>query len=280
MRTKKPRRKPKAFIKRYGRLFIGGAIIGFFALVAIFAPFIATHDPDALSLADNKRLPDAEHILGCDAYGRDLFSRLVYGTRTTMGVALLVQILVIAIAATCGLIAGYYRKVDMIMMRIMEVIHAIPQTLLALVIASVLGPGIYNLMIALVVCHLPGPTRYVRAQVLSLRKREFVESEKAMGASDARTIFLHIMPHCSSYLLLRFSSGLGGTVSSLSSLAYLGVGLDPSIPNWGAIISDGNSLMFVYPHLVVPAGIAISLTVFGFCMLGDGLRDIFDPKLR
>lgn len=280
MRTKKPRRTPKAFVKRYGRLMIGGFIIGIFALMAIFAPFIATHDPDALSLSEKHALPNAEHILGCDAYGRDLFSRLVYGARTTMGVALLVQILTIAISATCGLLAGYYRKVDMIMMRVMEVIHAIPQTLLALVIASVLGPGVGNLMIALVVCHLPGPTRYVRAQVLSLRKREFVESEKAMGASDARTIFLHIMPHCSSYLLLRFSSGLGGTVSSLSTLAYLGVGMDPSIPNWGAIISDGNSLMFVYPHLVVSAGIAISLTIFGFCMLGDGLRDVLDPKMR
>lgn len=280
MRTKKPRRTPKAFVKRYGRLMIGGFIIGIFALMAIFAPFIATHDPDALSLSEKHALPNAEHILGCDAYGRDLFSRLVYGARTTMGVALLVQILTIAISAICGLLAGYYRKVDMIMMRVMEVIHAIPQTLLALVIASVLGPGVGNLMIALVVCHLPGPTRYVRAQVLSLRKREFVESEKAMGASDARTIFLHIMPHCSSYLLLRFSSGLGGTVSSLSTLAYLGVGMDPSIPNWGAIISDGNSLMFVYPHLVVSAGIAISLTIFGFCMLGDGLRDVLDPKMR
>ena len=280
MRTKKPRRTPKAFVKRYGRLMIGGFIIGIFALMAIFAPFIATHDPDALNLVEKHALPNAEHILGCDAYGRDLFSRLVYGARTTMGVALLVQILTIAISATCGLLAGYYRKVDMIMMRVMEVIHAIPQTLLALVIASVLGPGVGNLMIALVVCHLPGPTRYVRAQVLSLRKREFVESEKAMGASDARTIFLHIMPHCSSYLLLRFSSGLGGTVSSLSTLAYLGVGMDPSIPNWGAIISDGNSLMFVYPHLVVSAGIAISLTIFGFCMLGDGLRDVLDPKMR
>ena len=278
MRTKKPRRTPKAFVKRYGRLMIGGFIIGIFALMAIFAPFIATHDPDALNLAEKHALPNAEHILGCDAYGRDLFSRLVYGARTTMGVALLVQILTIAISATCGLLAGYYRKVDMIMMRVMEVIHAIP--LLALVIASVLGPGVGNLMIALVVCHLPGPTRYVRAQVLSLRKREFVESEKAMGASDARTIFLHIMPHCSSYLLLRFSSGLGGTVRSLSTLAYLGVGMDPSIPNWGAIISDGNSLMFVYPHLVVSAGIAISLTIFGFCMLGDGLRDVLDPKMR
>ena len=280
MRTKKPRRTPKAFVKRYGRLMIGGFIIGIFALMAIFAPFIATHDPDALSLSEKHALPNAEHILGCDAYGRDLFSRLVYGARTTMGVALLVQILTIAISAICGLLAGYYRKVDMIMMRVMEVIHAIPQTLLALVIASVLGPGVGNLMIALVVCHLPGPTRYVRAQVLSLRKREFVESEKAMGASDARTIFLHIMPHCSSYLLLRFSSGLGGTVSSLSTLAYLGVGMDPSIPNWGAIISDGNSLMFVYPHLVVSAGIAISLTIFGFCILGDGLRDVLDPKMR
>ena len=279
-KIKKPRRKPRAFIKRYGRIMLGGGIILFFALVAIFAPLIATHDPEALSLPDSNLAPNAEHIFGCDAYGRDLFSRIVYGTRVTLGVALLVQILTISTAACCGLLAGYYRKVDLIMMRIMEVIHAIPQTLLSLVIASVLGQGMFKLMIALVICHIPGPTRYTRAQVLSLRKREFVESEKAMGASDARTIFLHILPHCSSYLLLRFSAGLGGTVSSLATLAYLGVGLDPSVPNWGAIISAGNDLMFVYPHLVIPAGIAISLTVFGFSFMGDGLRDILDPKLR
>ena len=277
---KKPRRTPKAFFKRYFRLMVGGLIIGSIALCGIFAPLIATHDPYYVDMAIRNTPPTEDHIFGTDHYGRDLFSRIVYGARVTLGVALLVQVMVVLIGAILGVIAGYFRRADLIIMRLMEVIHAVPQLVLALVIASVMGQGVVNLAFALVLTGLPGPTRYVRAQVLSLRKREFIESEKAMGASSARAMFLHILPHCSSYLLLRFSSGLGGTVGSLSSLSYLGVGLDPSVPNWGAIISDGQSLLFVYPHLAIPAGLAISITVFGFCLLGDGLRDVLDPKLR
>ena len=277
---KKPRRKPAAFLRRYGRILFGGAIVAVVLFVAVFAPLLSPYDPNAIDMVNAKSTPGVQHPFGTDTYGRDIMSRVFYGARITLVVALGVQVLVVIVGSVCGLLCGYYKIVDSILMRVMEGLSAIPQVLLALVIASVLGPGPVKLMISLVVSGLPAITRTVRSQVLTLRQKEFVESEKAMGANDMRTIFLHILPHCSSYLLVRFSTGISNTILSLTSLSYLGVGLNPSIPNWGAIISDGQSYMLLYLHLVLSPGIAICITVFGFCMLGDGLRDILDPKLR
>lgn len=278
--TLRTRRKPAAFMRRYARVIVGGSIIGVIVLIAIFAPLLAPYDPVVLDMANAKMPPNPAHPFGTDIYGRDLLSRVLYGTRITLVVALGVQVLVLTVGATCGLLCGYYRRVDAILMRVMEGLSAIPQLLLSLVIASVLGPGPIKMMIALVASGLPGITRMVRSQVLSLREKEFVESEKAMGANDLRTIFLHILPHCFSYLIIRFNTGISNTILSLTSLSYLGVGLDPSIPNWGAIIADGQALLLMHIHLVLSPGLAICITVFGFCMLGDGLRDILDPKLK
>lgn len=278
--NERKRRKPKAFVKRYGRIMIGGVIVGILVITAIFAPLLAPSDPNEVNMGNAKKLPSIENRFGTDVFGRDLFSRIIYGTRITLVVALGVQTFVIIMGSICGLLAGYYRRVDGILMRFMEGLAAMPQLLLALVIASVLGPGIFKMMIALVVSALPAITRMMRSQVLSLREKEFIESEKAMGASDFRTIFLHILPHCSSYLLIRFNTGLASTVLALASLSYLGVGLNPAIPNWGAIIADGQDFLLLYPHLVVFPGLAICLTVFGFSMMGEGLRDILDPRLQ
>lgn len=274
------RRKPKAFIRRYGRVMIGGIIIATLLFLAFFSSIVTKYDPNEMNIAVAKQPPSKEHPCGTDIYGRDLFSRIVYGTRITLIVALGTQFFVMLIGTVCGLLCGYYRRVDAILMRIMEGLNALPQLLLALVIAAVLGKGVGKMMISLVVCSIPQITRMMRGQVLSLREKEFIEAEKAMGASDFRTIFLHILPHCTPYLLIRFNTGLSSTVLALASLSYLGVGLDPSIPNWGAIISDGQSMLMVFPHMVVYPGIAICLTVFGFNMFGEGLRDILDPKLQ
>jgi len=276
----KPRRKPAAFMRRYGRVMVGGGIVGVIILIAVFAPLLSPYDPGQVDMTSAKALPSALHPFGTDVYGRDLMSRVFYGARVTLIIAVGVQVFTVLIGSTCGLLCGYYRRVDIILMRIMEGVNAIPQILLALVIASVLGAGPVKLMISLVVSGLPNITRTVRSLVLSLRQKEFVESEKAMGANDLRTIFLHILPHCYSYLIIRLNTGLASTILSLTSLSYLGVGLDPTIPNWGAIIADGQSLMLLYLHLILSPGLAICITVFGFCMLGDGLRDILDPKLR
>lgn len=280
MKKNKKRRKPKAFLRRYARVMVGGLIIAFFIFSAVFAPLITVYDPGQTDMTVAKQAPSPEHPFGTDTYGRDLFSRVVYGTRITLIVALGVQFLVVNIGAVCGLLCGYYRRVDSILMRIMEGLAALPQLLLALVIASVLGAGTGKVMIALTICGLPAITRMMRGQVLSLREKEFIEGEKAMGASDLRTIFLHILPHCSPYLLIRFNTGLSGTVLAMASLAFLNCGLDPSIPNWGALVAEGQELILLYPHMVLFPGLAICLTVFGFCLFGEGIRDILDPKLQ
>lgn len=274
------RRKPKAFLRRYGRVMIGGVIIAALVLLAVFAPLITHYDPAATDMTVAKNRPSKLHPCGTDVYGRDMFTRIVYGTRITLIIALATQFFVVLIGSVCGLLCGYYRRVDAILMRVMEGLNAMPQLLLSLVIASVLGKGVGKMMIALVVCSLPSITRMMRGQVLSLREKEFIEGEVAMGASDFRTIFLHILPHCSPYLLIRFNTGLSSTVLSLASLSYLGVGLDPSIPNWGALIAEGQNMLMIYPHMVFFPGLAICLTVFGFCMFGEGMRDILDPKLQ
>lgn len=272
--------KPMAFLRRYGRIMIGGIIIGVILVVAIFAPFIMTDDPFLIDLSQAKQLPGPEHFFGTDLFGRDLFSRIVYGSRATLLVTVGVQVITVVIGTVLGLLCGYYTKVEKILMRILEGVNTIPSLLLALVMASVLGPGTFKLMLALSISAIPNIARMIRSQVLSLREKEFIESEKGMGAGDMRTIFLHILPSCSSYLLVRFSSGLASTVLSMTSLSYLGVGMDPNLPSWGGIISDGQGIMLAYPHLVVYAGMAICIIVFGFSILGDGLRDLLDPKLK
>ena len=280
LKPHKQRRPFKAFLKRYGRVIIGGAIVVIVALMALFSEQLATHDPYAVNIAAAKTAPNAEYWLGTDKFGRDIYSRIVYGAKITLVVSIGVQVLVIAIGTTLGLLCGYYKKFDAICSRIMEGIAALPTTLLALAIATVLGAGTINVIFSIVVTALPSLVRVIRSQVLSLREKEFVESEKAMGASDLRIIFRHILPHCSNYLLIRCATGISGTIGTMSTLSYLGVGLDPTIPSWGSILADGNSFLFLYPYMCLFPGIVISVTVFGFTMLGEGLRDVLDPKYR
>lgn len=280
MENKRKRRRPGAFLKRYGRVIIGGSIVMVVVIMAVFAPFIATQDPYVTDIAAAKMEPCAEHLFGTDHLGRDIFSRVVYGSRITLIIAILVQCLAVVIGTSLGLLSGYYKKFDVICSRIMEGLAALPQLLLALAIASLLGAGTINVVMSLVICALPSLVRAVRSLVLSLREQEFVEREKAIGASDFRTIFKHILPHCSDYLLIRCATGISGTIGTQATLAFLGVGLDPTIPSWGASISDGQAFLFFYPYMSIIPGIVISLTVFGFTMLGEGLRDVLDPKLK
>lgn len=280
MAVKRKRRPLKAFLRRYGRVLLGGFFVSLVVIMAVFAPLIATHDPYRVDMTLARTPPCGEFLFGTDIYGRDIFSRIVYGARITLIVAIGVQVLVIAIGTTIGLLCGYYKRFDGICSRVMEGLAAMPQILLALAIATILGEGTFNVIFAIVICALPSLVRVIRSQVLSLREKEFVESEKAMGASDFRTIFLHILPHCSDYLLIRCATGISTTISSMSTLSYLGVGMDPTIPSWGAILADGNGYLFLYPYMCLYPGVVISLTIFGFTMLGEGLRDVLDPKYR
>ena len=268
------------FLKKYGRLMIGGSILAVVVFCAVFAPFLTDQDPTLVVLRNSKLLPNAEHPLGCDYYGRDIWARLLYGSRTTLIVVLGAQLVSTVAGAVLGLLCGYYRKVEKILMRILEGFATIPNLLLCLMMVAIFGAGTWNLILAMAVGGIPSCARVVRSQVLSLKEKEYIESEKAMGASDTRTMFLHILPSCLSYLIVRVTTGLAGNMLRMTSLSYLGLGLDPLIPSWGGEIQQAQGYMFSTPHMVLYPALAICITIFGFSMLGDAVRDLMDPKLR
>ena len=280
MKKNKKKMLPKAFLKRYLRVMVSGAVLLFIFGVAIFAPMIATHDPYEANIYNMNQLPSAEHYFGTDCFGRDIFSRVVYGSRVSLAITLTVTTVAIIIGTCLGLLCGYYRWADRILMRILEGFNALPGILLSITLITILGNGVDKLIIAMVLVRLPSIARLVRQQVLSLKEKEFVECARACGASDARIIFKHILPQCTSPLIIRFTSGLGGAILSQASLAFLGVGMDPRIPNWGGIINEGRAMVMAMPYQCAYAGIAIMITTLAFSILGDGVRDILDPKLR
>lgn len=284
------RLKLGAFLRKYGRVLIGGSIIFAVVFCAIFAPLLTKWDPEQTNIGEAKLKPgemgvlengeEKAHIFGTDIYGRDMWARLIFGSRNTLIISLGAQVILTVSGTLLGLLCGYYTKVEKYLMRVLDAMSTIPNLLLCLLMVSVFGSGVPNLMIAMSFGGIPGLARMVRNQVLSLREKEYIESEKAMGASDIRTVLLHILPACSSYLLVRFSGGLAGSIMSMTSLSYLGVGLDPTIASWGGMIQNSQKIMFALPHTFMVPTIAIAITVFGFAMLGDGMRDLLDPKLR
>lgn len=280
MSKEKKRMKPTRFIKKYARLIFGGTIIAAVLFCAIFAPVLTEYDPMKLNLAEAKQTPSAAHIFGTDFFGRDIFARICYGSRATLIVALGAQMLATICGTVLGLICGYYTKAEKFLMRILDAFATIPNLLLCLMMVSIVGSGTFNLIVAMSIGGIPGCARMIRNQVLSLREKEYIESEKAMGASDLRTIFLHILPACTSYLIVRFTTGLAGSVLSMTSLSYLGLGLSPMIPSWGGMVYEAQNHFFGTPHLVLYPALAICITIFGFSLLGDGVRDLLDPKLR
>ena len=281
--------RPGAFLAKYGRVLIGGIIILAVLFCAIFAPLLTEWDPEATNIKEAKMRPgevgkldgvEKAHVFGTDVYGRDMWARLIFGSRNTLIISIGAQLILMISGTILGLLCGYYTKIEKYLMRFLDALATIPNLLLCLLMVSVFGSGVPNLMIAMSFHGIPGLARMVRNQVLSLREKEYIESEKAMGATDLRTVVLHILPACYSYLLVRFSSGLAGAILSMTSLSYLGVGLDPTIASWGGMIQNAQKIMFALPHTFMVPTIAISITVFGFSMLGDGLRDLLDPKLR
>ena len=273
-------KKVGVFVKNNGRLVIGAILILLVVFTAICAPLLAHNDPNATDTYNKNQRPSSEYLLGTDYLGRDIWSRLVYGSRASLIIAVAAQTLTLAAGLVLGLICGFYPKADMVIMRILEAMSSLPTILTVFVIGSVLGEGYGNLILAMVIGGVSGTTRYSRAQILSLRQKEFVEREVAMGASMPRIMFLHVLPQCSSYILVSFGEGLAGKVMSLATLSFLGVGLPSSVPNWGAELSMAQGSFLIYPMNVVYPMIAIAITTFGFSMLGDGLRDFMDPKTQ
>ena len=262
--------------------YIGIAIASIVILVAIFAPFIATHDVTAQNLAMRFASPSAEHWFGTDALGRDVFSRVVFGARISLEVGITVVVVSGVIGIFIGAIAGFYGGiVDKILSGyIFNVFLAFPGLLLAIALVAFLGAGLGKMILALCIIGWVGYARVMRGQVLKVREYDFVQAAKALGAGNMRILFTHIMPNAIQPLIVQASLGMAGAVLSEASLSFLGLGIPPPAPSWGTMIEEARNYFANYPHVLFFPGVAIALTVLAFNFIGDGLREYLDPKQR
>ncbi|HLN61977.1 MAG TPA: ABC transporter permease [Symbiobacteriaceae bacterium] len=269
-------------LRRMPGPMIGLTIFSILVLMAIFAPLLAPHDPikDA-NVMNAFAKPGKEFLFGADHAGRDVLSRLLYGARISLTVGLVVQAVSLTIGTTLGLLAGYYGGwLDDVISGITTVLQAFPGLLFAIAVMAVLGPGLYNVFLALGLVGWPTVSRLVRGEVLALREREFVQGAKALGAKDIRILFKHLLPNCLGPMIVVVTLGIGGAILSEASLSFLGLGTQPPTPSWGAMLAAGRNNLWDAPWLTVYPGLAIFLTILSLNLLGDGLRDALDPKLK
>ncbi|MBM4761355.1 nickel transporter permease [Bacillus sp. B15-48] len=259
----------------------GAFIVLIFFLLALFAPIIAPHDPLHIDISKKLEGPSAEHWLGTDDKGRDILSRLLYGSRISLTVGVLSTVLGAAVGILMGIIAGYYgRWIDSLLMRICDVLLAFPGILLALAIVSVLGASTTNVIIAVAFFAIPTFARIVRGSTLSVKKLEYIDAIRAMGASDSRIIFKHILPNIVSPIIVQATLYIASAIITASALSFLGMGTQPPDPEWGTMLSQGRSYIRQAPHITLFPGLVILIVVIGFNLFGDGLRDALDPKSK
>lgn len=281
-----PKKQSQLFVtwrrlKRSKMAMCGLVIIGLLFITAIFAEFIAPYPYAQQNLKETFQYPSIRHLFGTDDFGRDIFSRIVYGARISLEVGFLSVGISIIIGGFLGAIAGYYGgKLDQLIMRSMDILLSIPSILLAISIVAALGPGLVNLMIAVGISSIPRYARIVHASVLTIRDYEFVEAARAVGSSDLRIIFKHILPNCLAPLIVQSTLGVATAIIVAAALSFIGLGIQPPVPEWGAMLSGGRSFIRNYWFMTVFPGMAIMITVFGLNLLGDGLRDALDPKLK
>lgn len=257
---------------------VGAVMAAALALAALLAPWIAPHDPRAVNLADSLADPGPGHPMGCDELGRDVFSRLVWGSRASLIVGLAVVFTSTIVGSLVGGIAGYAGgRVDAAIMRVVDILLAFPGILLAIAVAGVLGPSFVNVILALSALGWVGFARLVRGQVLSLRERDFVLSARAIGASPARILFRHVLPEVAAPVTVQATFGIAGAILAEASLSFLGLG-PQDIPTWGAMLSEGIDFLLFAPRLSTWPGLAVMATVLAFNVLGDGLRDRLDVR--
>jgi peptide/nickel transport system permease protein len=275
--------------RRFRRVFLSRKIVifGLFILcllviAAAFAPWLAPYDPYTPDLRSVQQPPSSAHILGTDSTGRDTLSRLIYGSRTTLLVGFATTAFGAILGMILGLIAGYTNNkiINGIIMRTMDLLISFPMIILALFIAAVLGGGIQNVIIALAIGALPGYARVMHGLTLSIRENDYVMAERSMGASTGRIMFNHILPNALAPMIVLITLQLGGIILAEAGLSYLGIGIKPPGAAWGAMVNDGYRFLTDLPVLSFAPGVAIILVVFAFNLVGDGLRDALDPRLR
>jgi len=275
------------FLDAVQRLFrdklalVGLAIMGAFVLTAVLAPVLAPYDPIEQSLVERREPPSSQNPLGLDDLGRDILSRVIFGARKSLQVGVLSVTMAIVVGTWIGATSGYLGGwVDSLVMRIMDIMLAFPALLLAIAIVTILGPGLLNMLYAIGIVSIPVYARIARASVLSVKMQDYVLAARSLGASPVRILVRHVMPNCLTPLIVQGTLGIGTAILDAAGLSFLGLGAQPPTPEWGAMLGQGRYAMFTAPHIVLFPGLAIVLTVLGFNLLGDGLRDALDPRLR
>ncbi|MEG1800951.1 MAG: ABC transporter permease [Oscillospiraceae bacterium] len=268
-------------LRKNNAAMIALVIIVLMILVAIFADYIAPYPYDLQDYSHTFEFPNAQHLLGTDNFGRDILSRIIYGSRVSLIVGFSSIITAIIFGGLLGAISGYYGgKVDNIIMRAIDVLMAIPGMLLAISLAAALKPGLFNLVIAIAIADIPGYARVVRASVLTIKDQEYIEAAQCIGASDKRIILKHIIPNCMAPIIVQATLGMAGAILSAASLSFLGLGIQPPTPEWGSMLSSARQYIRSYWHMSTFPGVAIMITIFSLNVLGDGLRDALDPRLK
>lgn len=267
------------FVKN--RLALAGiAIVALVVVVAILAPAIERYDPLQQNIADRLHRPDLGHVFGTDHMGRDVWARIVHGARVALLVGLIAVGIGIGVGTPIGAISGYYRgQVDEVIMRVMDSLLAFPPILMALVVVTILGPSLFTTMIAIGIVYIPRFARVTRGSVLAEREKEYVEAAKMAGESSPSILFRQILPNTLSPLIVQATVFIAYAILTEAALSFLGLGIQPPNPSWGSMLNEAKVFIESDPHLAIVPGLAISITVLGFNLFGDGLRDILDPRL-
>lgn len=249
-------------------------------LAALFGGYLVEHDPQKLNVLDRLRPPSDEYILGTDHLGRDILSRIIAGSRISLAVGFASVVLSTVFGVAIGVLAGYFQQVDRVLMRIMDGFMAFPVILLAIALMAALGPTISNVVIALSIVYAPRTARIVRSTVLVVRETLYVDAAVALGASHSKIIVRHILPNCLSPIIVQATFTFAYAIQAEAALSFLGVGVPPTIPSWGIMLSESRLYMTQAPWMTIPPGVAIALVVLSLNAIGDGLRDFLDPRLR
>jgi peptide/nickel transport system permease protein len=259
---------------------VGALLLLLILLMAIAAPVLTPFDPQVVAPEQRLAPPSGAHLAGTDNFGRDLFSRTVYGARVSLLVGGLVAIVATLIGTILGLIAGYYPRIDRLLMRLMDSLMAFPAVVLAVAIMAAVGPQVSNVVIALSVVYMPRIARLVRSVVLVVREMQYIEAARSVGLQDGRILLRHILPNCLSVLSVQSTFIFAEAVLAEAALSFLGVGTPPSIPSWGIILGEARTYIRDAPWMMLLPGICLSITVLGLNVMGDGLRDLLDPRQR
>lgn len=259
----------------------GLIVLALLVIISILAPLLSPYGYEEMDLDSINSAPSAKHLFGTDSLGRDCFSRILYGGRYSLGLGFSSAAVSTIIGVILGALAGYFGGwVDNLIMRICDIIQAIPGMLLSIIISATLGVGYFNTIVALAVGGIAGGVRLLRGQILSIRKEEYLEAAQTVNCGSIRIMFRHILPNALSPVIVGTTMGMGNTIMAAASLSFIGLGVQPPTPEWGAMLSSGRDVIRKYPHLIMFPGIMIFLTVLSFNLFGDGLRDSLDPKLK